>query len=556
MPQLELPELASLIDQVLSDADGGPTTAERVGLIERIRRASPEASRALDARLVTRQEEQRQALRGARGQLEALRELVDKVTAPPLHPALLVEFTRLPKGMHAVVATGETRRVVAISPEVSPRLLKRGAEVLLGPERNVILAVSPQRVQSTGDTATFERHLADDRMIIRSRDEEIVVDVAQALRGGSLKAGDLVRWSRALGVAFERVERGADRQVLLEDTPAETFASVGGLDAEIARLTRSIRLQRDHGDLIARYGVKPKRSVLLSGPPGTGKTLLARALANWLASISPSGKARFCPVIPGSLSSPWYGQSEANIRSLFTAARAAGEQDPDSPVVIWLDEVDGIGGRRGGSFNRVDDRVLLALMAELDGFGPRGNVLVVAATNRRADLDPGLLRPGRLGDLVLEIRRPNRAGAAAILTRHFPDSVPVESGQSRDRLLEVAVGRIYAPNGIGVVAQLTLRDGRKRAVTASELVSGAVLAQVAQDAIERAAFREAEGGQGGVRVIDLLEAADDAVQAAAESLSPVNCRNHLDDLPQDVDVVKVEPSTRTSRRDYRYLRLA
>lgn len=557
MPQLELaPELSSLFDQVLSDEDGRPTSAERLALIEQVRRLPRDVSRALDGRMVARLEELRQALRGAQGQMAALRDLVDKVTAPPLHPALLVEFARLPKGMHAVVATGETRRVVAISPELSPRLLQPGTEVLLGPERNVILAVSPQRVQSTGETASFERHTTDHRMIIRSRDEEMVVDVAQALRAESLKAGDLVRWSRALGVAFEKVERGTDRQVLLEETPPETFASIGGLDNEIARLTRSIRLHRDHGELIARYGVKPKRSVLLSGPPGTGKTLLARALANWLASISPSGRARFCPVIPGSFSSPWYGQSESNIRSLFAAARAAGEQDPDTPVVVWLDEVDGIGARRGNSFNRVDDRVLLALMAELDGFGPRGNVLVVAATNRRADLDPGLLRPGRLGDLILEIRRPTRAGATAILARHFADAVPVESGRSRAELLEAAVARIYAPNGLGVVAQLTFRDGRKRAVAASDVASGATLAQVAQEAIERAAQREAEGGQGGVRLIDLLEAADDAVQAAAATLSPGNCRSHLDDLPEDVDVVKVEPSTRTARRDYRYLRIA
>ncbi len=531
-----------LLDSVLLPPDPSPVL--------------PEASSAIELRLLDEIRGLKGALQVAATQQQALKELIDKVTAPPLHPAVLIDFARLPGGISAVVAQGDARRVVAISPEVNPGLLSAGVEVLLGPERNVIVGVSPRRVLSTGETATFERLTADRRMIVRSREEEVVVDVARELRGASLKAGDSVRWSRALGFAFEKVDQASDRNGFLEDTPAETFASIGGLDPEIAKLTRSIRLQRDHGATVTRYGLRPKRSVLLSGPPGTGKTLLARALANWLASISPSGRSRFCPIKPGALSSVWFGQTESNLRSLFAAARAEGELNPEVPVVIWLDEVDGIGARRGASFGRVDDRVLLALMAELDGFESRGNVLVVAATNRKGDLDPGLLRPGRLGDLVLDIRRPNREAAEAILARHFGESVPVEAGRSRSDLIESAISRIYAPNGIGAIAELLFRDGKKRPVLAGDLASGAVLAQVAQDAIEKAAFREAEGGVGGVRSTDVLEAVDDAIHTAAGALSPSNCRSHLDDLPQDLDVVKVEPVVRCARREYRYLRIA
>lgn len=550
------PDPPSAADRLLAWGDGALPLDQKLELAAQARRVSAEASSAIDLRLLDEIRGLRGALQVAATQQEALKELIDKVTAPPLHPAVLIDFTMLQSGISAVVAQGDARRVVAISPEVDPEVLSAGVEVLLGPERNVIVGVSPRRVLSTGETATFERLTADRRMIVRSREEEVVVDVARELRGASLEAGDSVRWSRALGFAFEKVDRGSDRDGFLEDTPAETFASIGGLDPEIAKLTRSIRLQRDHGATVARYGLRPKRSVLLSGPPGTGKTLLARALANWLASISPSGRSRFCPIKPGALSSVWFGQTEQNLRSLFAAARAEGEQNPDIPVVIWLDEVDGIGARRGASLGRIDDRVLLALMAELDGFESRGNVLVVAATNRKGDLDPGLLRPGRLGDLVLDIRRPNREAAAAILARHFGESVPVEAGRSRSDLIESAISRIYAPNGIGTIAELMFRDGKKRPVVAGDLASGAVLAQVAQDAIEKAAFREAEGGVGGVRSTDVLEAVDDAIHTAAGALSPSNCRSHLDDLPQDLDVVRVEPVVRGARREYRYLRIA
>ena len=109
-------------------------------------------------------------------------------------------------------------------------------------------------------------------------------------------------------------------------------------------------------------------------------------------------------VKPAGLHSMWYGQSEANYREAFRVAREAGAREPEVPVVMFFDEVDAVGGARGDWGHRVDDRVLTAFMAELDGLESRGNVLVIAATNRRDALDPALLRPGRLGDLVLAAR--------------------------------------------------------------------------------------------------------------------------------------------------------
>ena len=297
MPSLDSiltpPNAASVADRLLASGEGALSLEEKLDLVAEVRHATPEASRKIDFRLLDEIRSLKGALAVAADRQEALKELIDKVTAPPLHPAVLIDFALLPGGMSAVVAQGDARRVVAISPEVNPEGLSPGIEVLLGPERNVIVAICPHRVLSTGETATFERLTSDRRMIVRSREEEVVVDIAHELRGASLQAGDSVRWSRGLGLAFEKVDRAADRQVFLEDTPPETFAAIGGLDAEIAKLTRSIRLQRDHGATVARYDLRPKRSVLLSGPPGTGKTLLARALANWLASTSPSGRSRF-----------------------------------------------------------------------------------------------------------------------------------------------------------------------------------------------------------------------------------------------------------------------
>jgi SpoVK/Ycf46/Vps4 family AAA+-type ATPase len=231
---------------------------------------------------------------------------------------------------------------------------------------------------------------------------------------------------------------------------------------------------------------------------------------------------------------------------------------------MFFDEVDAIGGARGGSPGRVDDRVLTAFLTELDGLESRGNVLVVCATNRRDALDPALLRPGgRLGDLVLEVPRPNRQAAREILARHLPAGLPIATREHADTqpearydLIDAATARIFAPNGLGDLATLTLRDGKRRAVVPSDLVSGAVIANIARRAIERACMREVETGAEGVTLNDVLGAIDTEFDTAARALTPANCRRFLEGLPQDVDVVRVERVRAPGRQSYRYLRMA
>jgi proteasome-associated ATPase len=288
--------------------------------------------------------------------------------------------------------------------------------------------------------------------------------------------------------------------------------------------------------------------------------MLARALARWLAEES-GGRSRFLHVKPGALHSMWWGQSEANYREVFRVAREAAAADPQAPVVMFFDEIDSIGTTRGGGTrHRVDDSVMTSFMAELDGLESRGNVFVVAATNRRDALDPGLLRNGRLGDLVLDIPRPTMASGRAILERHFSPSAPyatdVETTDARRDLIDTAVSQLYAPNGAGEIATLTFRDGSCRPVQARDLVSGAMLAGIARAATERAVNREIEQDDAGIRRCDVLDAIVDELTTAVSALAPHNAHSHIAGLPQDLAVVRVEPVLSRPRRPHRFLSVA
>src|ERR1039458_6125721 len=115
--------------------------------------------------------------------------------------------------------------------------------------------------------------------------------------------------------------------------------------------------------------------------------------------MSRSGRSRFINVKPGGLNSMWYGATEQRYREIFRVARETAAAEPEVPVVMFWDEVDAIGSHRGESAHRIDDRMLNAFMAELNGLEDRGNIVILAATNRLDSIDPALLRPGRLGDL-------------------------------------------------------------------------------------------------------------------------------------------------------------
>lgn len=237
-----------------------------------------------------------------------------------------------------------------------------------------------------------------------------VVGCRRQLNKSRLKSGTRV----ALDVTTLTIVRYLPREVdplvynmSHEDPGNVTYTSIGGLGEQIRELREVIELPLLNPELFQRIGISPPKGCLLYGPPGTGKTLLARAVASQL-------DANFLKVVSSAIVDKYIGESARLIREMFNYAR------DHQPCVIFMDEIDAIGGRRfseGTSADREIQRTLMELLNQMDGFDALGKVKIIMATNRPDTLDPALLRPGRL-DRKIEISLPNEQGRLEILKIH------------------------------------------------------------------------------------------------------------------------------------------
>ncbi|KAE9034137.1 26S proteasome regulatory subunit 10B A [Phytophthora rubi] len=255
------------------------------------------------------------------------------------------------------------------------------------------------------------RQLDEDRFIVKaSSGPRYVVGCRAKVDKSKLKSGTRVALDMTTLTIMRYLPREVDPTVyhmLNEDAGNVSFSSIGGLNEQIRELREVVELPLTNPELFLRVGIKPPKGVLLYGPPGTGKTLLARALA---CNIN----ATFLKVVASAIVDKYIGESARVIREMFGYAR------DHQPCVIFMDEIDAIGGSRyseGTSADREIQRTLMELLNQLDGFDALGQVKMVMATNRPDILDPALLRPGRL-DRKIEIPLPNEASRMDILKIH------------------------------------------------------------------------------------------------------------------------------------------
>ncbi|KAK9433972.1 P-loop containing nucleoside triphosphate hydrolase protein [Lipomyces doorenjongii] len=255
------------------------------------------------------------------------------------------------------------------------------------------------------------KQLDDERFIVKaSSGPRYVVGCRSKLDKVKLKQGVRVALDMTTLTIMRLLPREVDPLVYNMTTyqPGDlSFAGIGGLNEQIRELREVIELPLKNPELFLRVGIKPPKGVLLYGPPGTGKTLLARAVAATLG-------ANFIFSPASAIVDKYIGESARLIREMFGYAKE------HEPCIIFMDEIDAIGGRRfseGTSADREIQRTLMELLNQMDGFDYLGQTKVIMATNRPDTLDPALLRAGRL-DRKIEIPLPNEVGRLEIFKIH------------------------------------------------------------------------------------------------------------------------------------------
>jgi transitional endoplasmic reticulum ATPase len=236
------------------------------------------------------------------------------------------------------------------------------------------------------------------------------------------------------------------------EVPDVKWEDIGGLEDTKRELQEMVRYPIEHRHLFERFGMQASRGVLFYGPPGCGKTLMAKAIANECG-------ANFISVKGPELLNMWFGGSEANVRNLFDKARAA------SPCILFFDEMDSIARSRGsgaGGSSETSDRVINQILSEIDGMGSGKTLFIIGATNRPDILDPGIMRPGRLDQLIY-IPLPDRESRVSIFKANLRKS-PIAEDVSIADLADATDG--FSGADITEICQRAAKNAIRDSITA------------------------------------------------------------------------------------------
>ena len=236
------------------------------------------------------------------------------------------------------------------------------------------------------------------------------------------------------------------------EVPNVKWEDIGGLEETKRELQEMVRYPIEHRHLFERFGMQASRGVLFYGPPGCGKTLMAKAIANECG-------ANFISVKGPELLNMWFGGSEANVRNLFDKARAA------SPCILFFDEMDSIArarGAGGGGSSETSDRVINQILSEIDGMGSGKTLFIIGATNRPDILDPGIMRPGRLDQLIY-IPLPDHESRVSIFKANLRKS-PVAADVDMRKLADATEG--FSGADITEICQRAAKNAIRDSITA------------------------------------------------------------------------------------------
>ena len=269
----------------------------------------------------------------------------------------------------------------------------------------------------------------DEGVIIKQHgnNQEALTEVTDEMRS-DLEPDSRVAVNNSLSIV-KRLDKETDvraRVMQVDHSPDVRYEDIGGLEQQMQEVRETVEMPLDRPEMFEQVGIEPPSGVLLHGPPGTGKTMLAKAVAN-------QTDATFIKMAGSELVHKFIGEGAKLVRDLFEVARE------NEPAVLFIDEIDAIAPKRTDSKTSGDaevQRTMMQLLSEMDGFEERGDIRIIAATNRFDMLDPAILRPGRF-DRLIEVPKPDEAGREIIFKIHTRD-MNVDDDVDFEELAEMA----------------------------------------------------------------------------------------------------------------------
>jgi Cdc6-like AAA superfamily ATPase len=513
------------------------------------------------------------------GELAALKtkleELLAELENGPARPATFIceaegEMPG-PKPRAYVITPDGQERYPILREGVHIDKLESGMTVYLDAKGALVLG-SSHAIPKVGQQASFlRRYPGTDQIEVVIRDEKLVVfaanSVLQAENEGKLTRGDRLLICPRRQCAFQVIPPEQDRKHRFVDRSRlpHVVASrdIGKPHWVLGYMMKRTRILLFRTDLLERFDLRPRFAVLMDGPTGTGKTLTIRAFLHEFDRIvaERTGRtdlgSRVIRVKVAELLSEWLGRSDKNIEELFDDIKSIAAEEIETatgekilvPVVVILEEVEGLARRRGGQDGTgVYDRIVGTLLQRLDdptedlGKLP---VILIATSNRPDLIDSAMWR--RLAGMRAHFTRLDCEGLAAVLGKklkpHYPfaarNGAPAE--QLRRDLIDQVVAWLYSPAGEdkGLV-EITLRDGKKLTKRRRDFLSGAVIEQAVSNAIDQAVFAAAEStnGHAGLSAAALIDALRRHIDGLADNLTAHNVHDYVD-LPEHAQATHV-----------------